>query len=510
MTVNRSTPTSEQLKLARQAQAMEMQGRYGDALRLGQQIVSSNAGWSVGHYCVGSAQCGLGMLDEADRNLSKAISRDDTQAGFFTRRAEVLNRLGHREEAIGCAARAIELDPDNPDVLVSSAMVRWLGGDAAGAHGLLEDAIARGVRSAKLVSVHALTCGETGQAERGIANLGELLRSHGDGDGLARLLHSEVRMHLAKLLDKVGRYDEAFEAARRGGALRETVYDPGRAMATCVDRLDAWSRERFDGIAVSRVRSEVPVFIIGMPRSGTSLIEQIIASHPNAYGCGELLDAWHAGKELSEPDAFVTDRTRKVDQLKPAALDRCARKVLKVMEKAAAREKGKGVQRVTDKLPNNFELVGILHKMFPGARFVHCVRNPLDTCLSCFMLDFVGDHNHGYSYNLHHLADQYKVYMRYMEHWRSIEAIPMLDVRYESLIERPEEGAREIIGFIGLGWDEACARPHETERAVSTLSNDQVRRPVYTSSRARWRNYESHLGVLIDALGTSDSWGNGG
>jgi Flp pilus assembly protein TadD len=502
MPASPSNPGSDLTQLARQAHKLELSGRFSEELEIGRRMVALRAQSALGHYFVGSAQCGLGMLDEADRSLKKAIDRDGSQAGFFTRRAEVLNRLGHRDEAMACATRAVELAPEHPDVLVSAAMVQWLGGDAEGAYTLLEDALGGGIDSPKLIGVHAQLCGELGQGERGIENLQRLLGEHENGEGLERMLHSELWMHLAKLLDKAGRYEEAFAAASRGGAQRETGYDPQAVSAVCDDRLAAWGVDRFARIAQGRSKSETPVFIIGMPRSGTSLVEQIIASHPQAYGCGELLDARHAGKELSEPDALIGSRVEKVDQLKPAALDRCARKVLKVMEKAAEREKGRGVTRITDKLPNNYELVGIIHKMLPGARFIHCVRNPLDTCVSCFMLDFVGDRNHGYSYDLGHLAHQYGVYARYMAHWRSIASIPMLDVRYESLVADPEGGAREIVEFIGLEWDEACGRPHETQRAVSTLSSDQVRKPMYTSSKERWRNYESHIGVLIDALGT--------
>ena len=491
-------------RLAQQAQALEIAGRYVELIEVGQQMTKARPDWSLGHFFLGSGQCGNGMLDEADRSLRKAISRDAKQAGFFVRHGEVLNRLGHRDEAVGSAQRAIELDPDNPNVLVPAAMVIWLGGDAQGAHDLLAGAIDRGVASPKLRSVHALVCAEVGRLDEGIEALQALLDEHDGGRDLPRLLHSECCMYLAKLLDKAGRYDEAFEQARVGGALRETNYDPYRVAQKCDDRLAAWSTDRFDAIPTSRVKSDAPVFIIGMPRSGTSLVEQIIASHPQAYGCGELLDAWHAARELSEPDKVISDRTTKVDQLKPAALDRCARRVLKVMGKAAKREKGKGVLRITDKLPNNFEMVGIIHKMLPNARFIHCVRNPLDVCISCFLLDFVGDHNHGYSYNLEHLSHQYQVYERYMAHWRSIESIPMLEVRYEELIGDAEAGARRIIEFIGLDWDDACARSHETKRAVSTLSSDQVRKPMYTSSKERWRNYEQHIGVLIEALGTGE------
>ncbi|MHA7813401.1 MAG: tetratricopeptide repeat-containing sulfotransferase family protein [Phycisphaerales bacterium] len=499
------TTTKDTQALAKRAQALEIAGRSEDVLRIGRELVKLKPQWAVGHYFMGSGLCGLGLLDEAERSLRKAISRDGKQFGMHTKLGEVLNRLGHAEEARACAEAAIELAPDNADALVPAAMIWWLSGDPARADEILLSAIERGVATPKLINVAALLGGERGRLDESIVMLEELLEAHNDGRGLPRLLHSEIRMYLAKLLDKAGRYDEAFEQARSGGDLRETGYDGDLAVRMCNERLEAWSVERYPGITGSRVKTETPVFVIGMPRSGTSLVEQIIASHPSAYGAGELMDTYHSAKELTEPNELIQSRVELADQLKPAALDRHARKALKNMEKAAKREKGSGVERVTDKLPNNFELVGIISKMFPGARFIHCQRNPLDTCVSCFMLDFVGDRNHGYSYNLNDLANQYRVYQRYMDHWRSIGSIPILDVRYEELIADAEGGARRIIEFIGLGWDDACAQSHKTQRAVSTLSSDQVRKPMYTSSRARWRHYEQHIGVLIEALGTGEA-----
>lgn len=495
--------------MAKRAQTLEIAGRYRDLRSMAETMVEARPDWALGHYFLGSARCGMGVLDEAERSIRKAIARDDSRAGFFVRLGEVLNRLGHREDALGCAERAIELDGDNPKIIGPASVIRWLGGDLRGAHRMLDDAIERGCESPKLRIIHAQLGAEAGHLGDGIDALRELLSEHDDGRGLDRIVQSECRMALAKLLDRAGDYDAAFEQARMGGSLRQTGYNPDETARICTDRLAAWSDERFASIPVSRNRSTEPVFIIGMPRSGTSLVEQIIASHPLAYGGGELLDAWNTARELCEPDRYIEDRAAKVDQLKPAALDRAARRVLRPMQKAATRQKGKGIKRITDKLPNNYEFVGIIHKMLPEARFIHCVRNPLDTCVSCFMLDFVGDRNHGYSYDLAHLAHQYRIYQRYMAHWRSIDTIPMLEVRYEDLVESPEEGARRIIEHIELGWDDACARPHETKRAVSTLSSDQVRKPMYTSSRDRWRNYERHIGVLIEALG-ADAPNEGG
>lgn len=483
------------------AQRLEAAGRHQEALDLGREMVKLQPGWAMGHYAMGSALCAMGLLDEADAALGKAIARDGNNAGFFTRRAEVLNRLGHHQEALATIDRAVALSPGDGRVIVVKAMVLWLGGDKETAYRVTGEALGAGVEHLPLRNVHAQLAGAMGDTAAGIAGLEAILDESDGGKTLDRMLCSEVLMQAARLYDKAGRYDEAFAAAQRGGAMRQTGYDPDEVRERCDDRIEAWSAERIARVPEARFRTDKPVFIIGMPRSGTSLVEQIIASHPLAYGGGEMLETKFAAHELSEPNAYIDSRAAMVEQIKPAPLDRCARKVLRVMEKAAMREKGEGVERITDKLPNNYEYVGIIAKLFPDAKIIHCTRNPLDTCVSLFMLDFVGDRNHGYSYNLEHLAAQYQVYERYMAHWRSVSPIEMLEVCYEDLVANPEAGARGIIEHIGLGWDGACARAHETKRAVSTLSSDQVRRPVYTSSVGRWKHYQKHIGVLVGALG---------
>jgi len=178
------------MDLARRAQALEIAGRYRELRAMGESMVKARPDWSLGHYFLGSAGCGMGMLDEAERSIRKAIARDDKRAGFFIRLGEVLNRLGHREDALGCAVRAIELDGDNPKVVGPAAVIRWLGGDLAGAYRMLDDAIGRGIVSPKLRIIHAQLGAELGHAEEGIAALRGLLREHDDGRGLERLVQS--------------------------------------------------------------------------------------------------------------------------------------------------------------------------------------------------------------------------------------------------------------------------------------------------------------------------------
>jgi tetratricopeptide (TPR) repeat protein len=484
--------------LLRETQELENTGRYKQSLAHGREVVKRKPAMANGHYVVGSALCGLGLLYDAETALKKAIARNPNVAGFYTRYSEVLNRLGHYEKAVEMVDKAVTLSPGDPKVLVVKALVLWLGGNPEDAYSLLDEAIKNGSDDPNLRSVHGAIAGQIGKVEQGINELEGLVKEGDRGDWTDRFMFSAILMHLSKLYDKAGRYDDAFHTAQRGGDMRLTGYNPQKNEETCGDRIRVWSQETIDQLPRSRVDSEKPVFIVGMPRSGTSLVEQIIASHPLAYGAGELTETYRMAKELCEPTTLQPDRMDVVRQLKRPTLDRSARKILKEMERAA----GKDALRITDKLPNNYEHVGMIGLIFPKAKIIHCKRNALDNCVSCFLLDFVGDTNHGYSYNLEHMAHHYKLYQRYMEHWAAVSLIEILEVDYEELVANPVDGAKRIIEYVGLEWDDQCAKSHETKRAVSTLSSDQVRKPMYTSSVSRWKNYEKHIGVLIEELGT--------
>jgi hypothetical protein len=244
--------------------------------------------------------------------------------------------------------------------------------------------------------------------------------------------------------------------------------------------------------------SYTPVFIIGMPRSGTSLIEQILASHPKVFGAGEVDAFGDAVAELCRTDG---------GQLFPAlvrSLDRDRLRRLGANYLAAVRDivpAGLAPARVTDKMPGNFAFAGLIHLALPNARIIHARRDPIDTCLSCFSIGFTGGSIH-YSYDLGELGRYYRAYAALMAHWRKIlPAGVMLDVQYEDVVDDLEGQARRIVAHCGLPWDERCLAFHATDRAVRTASAAQVRRPIYRSSVGRWRPRPELLQPLLDGLG---------
>jgi hypothetical protein len=264
------------------------------------------------------------------------------------------------------------------------------------------------------------------------------------------------------------------------------------------ERLGAAIAGRFDPALFARLQgsgspSERPVFVVGMPRSGTSLVEQILAAHPQVHGAGEigLLPALAARLRGPSGAGFPAC----VSELGAPDLQRLAQAYL-----GGLKPLGAGKARITDKTVGAFELLGLAHLILPNARIIHCRRDPRDVCVSCFSTRFSGGHD--YAYDLAELGRYWRSYDRLMAHWRAV--LPpgrIFEVQYEALVEDLEGWARRLIAHLGLEWDDACLRFHDSAREVRTASFAQVRRPIYKGSVGRWRRFEAHLGPLIEALG---------
>lgn len=482
----------------RQAEQLQERGMFAQALPLNREIVSKYPKWPYGYFGLGNAYAGVGQFEDARKNLRKALNLKDDEAVFHDRIAEVFNRLDDPASAFEHIERAIALQPQNITFAVHKAMILRYNNDPQSAHGLLEPLILRGERDEHMVRVYASLCGVIDEPDRGIEALLPLTETV-HSDPIITASHWYV---LAGLYNQTQRHDEAYDAAARGAELRGDQYDHDAREEVCDARLRAWSAERMPGLARSKVTSEQPVFIVGMPRSGTTLIEQIIAAHPKAYGAGELINIFAAADDIASPTDEQADLTELVAALKPATLDRTARKILREMEKQAKKDtRGGGKpERITDKLPLNIQHLGLIEQLFPNARVIHCKRNPLDNFISCFLLDFEGVNAHAYTYSPEHFAHFYSIYERYMAHWHEVCTIPILDVEYEEVIADQRGQTERLLGFVGLPWDDACMAFHKEERTVTTASSEQVRQRIYTSSRRRYRNFEARLGPIREAL----------
>jgi tetratricopeptide (TPR) repeat protein len=283
----------------------------------------------------------------------------------------------------------------------------------------------------------------------------------------------------------------AFAHLNQGSRLKRATltYDAEAAECGMVAVAKAFPATRFQDSDPIGEPSQVPIFIIGMPRSGTTLVEQILASHPQVHGGGELR---HLEQALAEAGARSAAEAATLPAEQIAAL---GRRYL-----ALAPLRRPGALRATDKLPGNFLHAGLIHLALPNARIVHCRRHPVDTCLSCYATLFTTGHE--YSYDLAELGAHYRGYAALMAHWRSVlPAECLIEVDYETIVDDLETEARRLIAFCGLDWDDACLRFHATARTVRTASLHQVRQPLYRSSIGRWTSFRDELAPLLTALG---------
>jgi tetratricopeptide (TPR) repeat protein len=324
----------------------------------------------------------------------------------------------------------------------------------------------------------------------------DYVRSLADRPDLDAIARASLRFGLGKAFDDLGDYAEAMRQYEAANRLRATEQPDRSVLVAKYDKIIA--RFPIEAIAgarqlpspLARPANDLPVFIVGMPRSGTTLVEQILSSHPAVAGGGEM------------PFWAREDRgglTSGIGSLEAGELSRLAEGY-----HAELRRIGPEALRVTDKLPTNFERLGLIRLALPDARIIHCRRNPIDTCLSIFFANLTASHK--FAWDRGDLAFYYGQYERLMEHWR--RALPrdrFIEVQYETLIADREKETQRLIAFCGLEWDEACLMPERNGRAVNTASVWQARQPVYATSVERWRRYEPWLGELRELLPAAES-----
>ena len=435
------------------------------------------------------------QLPAAKRLAARAIELDPSSAEAYGSLASIQAEMGYPDRARALYDEALRLDADSVKGLTGLGTLLMELGDLDEAErsyrrALDVDAESIAARLA-LVQVKKVRAGDDNLAA---------LESEGRQIGeMSRLKATAFHFALGKCYDDIGEYDKAFPHFLEGGRLKRSglEYDPGETERT----VDAIGRF-FDDATLARLQggesSDVPVFVLGMPRSGTTLTEQIIASHPLAHGAGELPDIL----DLAANPRGTLQQGSQLPRY-PETLHGMTQADIRLMGARyveGLRARAPEAMRITDKMPANFFCIGLIHLMLPNAKIVHVRRDPVDTCLSGFSKLFAKGQPH--SYDLTELGRYYCAYARLMDHWRSVlpdEA--MLEVQYEELVGDNETQARRLIDYCGLEWDDACLDFHKTDRSIRTASVIQVRQPIYRTSMQRWRNYEAFLEPLFDALG---------
>jgi tetratricopeptide (TPR) repeat protein len=307
-------------------------------------------------------------------------------------------------------------------------------------------------------------------------------------------LRSDLHHAAGKAQADLGNYDAAFSQFSAAKTLAEKDFDLARLQLSHQSLISTLTPEFFDSRPGFGVASQVPVFIVGMPRSGTTLVEQICSSHSAVDGAGELdvlgaiaekLGLWEA-----DPEAFA----RNLASMTIEQSRRLGERYLGELSRFG----GDGL-RIIDKMPHNFELLGLVALLLPEARIIHCQRSPLDNCVSCFTHNFA--QSHGYNTDLATLGNYYREYRKITDHWKAALPLRIFECPYEDIVAEQETSSRKLIASLNLEWEDACLQFHTTDRLVKTPSHWQVRQPIYGSSVRGWKKYEAHLGPLLEALG---------
>lgn len=476
--------------LLQQAFSAHNQGQLEQAVALYRQVLALDATHVWANNGLGLAHFALGHYSEARASFEAAVRIDPSFAEAFHGLGLIEKSWGNYDEAFKHFRHAQRLRPDYVDAIAGEAGLLEATGQRQAAYNLLASLVDKGIVNTNLAVAYANVARHLGETERAQKALRRALE-------VPNLAHADrVYLHfeLGKLLDVIGQYDAAFGQFREGNRLKQARFDPAQHAALVNEIIRAFGEKGFPACARAGNASDLPVFIVGMPRSGTSLIESILASHPGVFGAGELDFFGLFSRALPPALASGKSISQLVHALDTATLDQVATEYLGMLRRLG----GDAVVRVTDKMPYNFFWLGLFALLFPRARIIHCLRDPRDTCLSIYFQHFTGQHH--YAYDLRNIGLYYREYLRLMAHWREVGTLPMLEVQYETLVQSPEMQLPRIVEFCGLPWDDACSRFHATDRVTKTASYDQVRRPLYGSAVGRWRNYETYLQPLNEAL----------
>ncbi len=432
-----------------------------------------------------------------------------------------LQKMGQTNNALKCFEQALGLSPDYVDARIKLAEVLRELGRAEEALVQVEKAIKLKPDETQAHIILALILRELGQKERAIERFESLLRTNPRcGNLYYQIAMLEPRQELVPDAEKLlsdpqlpigdsifcnfalgnihrgsKSYDQGFDHFLKANTLyRKTYLYDAEENTLLIDRLiEIYSKRFFQRKGQIGSASQLPVFVLGMPRSGTTLVEQIISSHPLVHGAGELQAMPAIKLTIAQQLEYANPY--------PECMSLFDKKMAKEYSERYLQELAlhcPTATRITDKLPGNFFKIGLIKTLFPDARIIHCQRNPLDSCISIFF-HYIQDWK--WSFDLTELGQYYLDYQRVMFHWQDLFPGEIFTVQYEELVMEQEKISKKLIDYLGLEWDEKCLEFYNNERDVRTVSNMQVRKPMYKNSMNRWKHYEKHLQPLIEVLG---------
>jgi tetratricopeptide (TPR) repeat protein len=439
--------------------ALHSMKRYDEALSNYDHAIAIKSDYAILHYNRGHALLALKRYDEALASYDNAITLKPDYVAAYHAKGVLLMNNGQMADAEAMFKTALQLNPRSSAALYSLSTVRRFL--------TIDDPVALQIQTV----------------------LDDSTYSRKDADALY--------FALGKIYDDCGNYDQAFEYYKRANLMNNSkiIYNAYR-----VEQITRNIKELFTAEFISRhskfgSNDESPIFIVGMPRSGTTLLASILSNHPSIDTAGELLTIAESAARLPKLAASDLPYPQVLQFTSPDIVALLIQQYQKKLRKKA----DPGSKYVIDKYPLNFRYLGLIAILFPKASVIHCKRHPLDTCLSNYFGRFPLDYD--YSFDLQNIAHCHGEYFKAMEHWRKALPMRLIELRYEDMVADTEQTARVALKFLGLDWDARCLAPHTNCYAVETASNWQVRQPIYDYAVGRWRNYEKYLTALRRVIG---------
>jgi tetratricopeptide (TPR) repeat protein len=519
----RNIPYLEELQLASNHQAA---GRLGQAEEILQRVLAHKSNHPMALNLLGRLYCGSGRVEQGIHCLERCVQCEPGEVSNYTELGHVLRIIGRRDAAkqyllkgiglksndpqahyeLGCLYHdqtklepasaelnlALKLDPDHITARQRLGEVHQALGQSGEAEACFRRVIAKSPHDPESHRLLAYLKRFTEYSSD--IELMEASYEKSSKQGIDRVA---LAFALGKVFEDLGRYEESFAYYEEANRLHRNLYQFSidHEAAYFETYREAFTQDWLKDAAKYAIEDETPIFVIGMPRSGTSLVEQILASHSSVFGAGEV---YHS----SVFDSRVEQETgrpfpQSISSVPAEILTQSAHVYVENLRADADQS-----ARITDKLPHNFLRVGLLATVMPQARIIHCVRDPMDTCLSIFTHFF--SIAHGYASDLKELGQYYRLYERLMQDWEVRFPGRMHRISYEGLVADHEREINQLLEYCGLPFEPGCLRFHETRRAVTTPSAAQVRQPLYQSAVSRWKRYETHLQPLHAALTGGD------
>jgi tetratricopeptide (TPR) repeat protein len=423
-----------------------------------------------------------GKYDEGLQLIKIAIAKNGKRADYHGLLADMLTTQGDFRGALRSYDNALKYNAEHQGVIAGKANTFLRLNEPQKAKKLVEPLIKKGGEDVRISIVYAKALIEEGNP----LDASEVLLGHLPAKGESVETRRTLYFTLGKAMEKAGEYKSAFEAYEEGNKLSASNFNIDELVRRHEKIIKTFQAGSFETLPTSRCNDSSCVFIVGMLRSGSTLTEQILDAHPNAQGLGELETLPRILQQEVGDSEWNTLTTNDLDKIAERYLTERSNKTTTSM--------------LVDKQLGNYLNVGIIKKLFPNAKIIHCTRNPLSLGISCFSQK-LPPHTNTWASSLHSIGHFYNEYIRLMIHWDALLGDSMLTVSYEELVENQEDATNKILGFVGLEFNPKCLEFWKTGRTVLTLSQDQVRKPMYNSSVVRHERFGELLNPLRDALG---------